>query len=83
MRIPTFIGVLLVTMATTGCLVVPKGGSSSPSERTGRSSSASSKAGKDCPPGHTWSDGQCHDKGKGHDPNHKGKGQDKNKNKNK
>jgi hypothetical protein len=24
---------------------------------------------KKCPPGHRWSDGGCHDKGKGHDPN--------------
>ena len=21
-----------------------------------------------CPPGHRWSDGKCHDTGKGHDP---------------
>ncbi len=32
----------------------------------------------DCPPGHVWSDGQCHAQGKGHDPNkHQGKGHDK------
>jgi hypothetical protein len=83
MRSSIFIAVLLAATATTGCLVVPKGGSSPTSEKTGRSKAASTKAGKDCPPGHTWSDGQCHDKGKGHDPNHKGKGQDKNKNKDK
>ncbi len=32
-----------------------------------------------CPPGHVWSDGRCHEKGKGHDPKHhddKRKGQD-------
>lgn len=23
---------------------------------------------KACPPGHQWSDGRCHSKGKGHDP---------------
>lgn len=33
-----------------------------------RSRSASTASGsKRCPPGHTWSDGRCHDKGKGHD----------------
>jgi hypothetical protein len=26
------------------------------------------KAEKRCPPGHEWSDGECHSKGKGHDP---------------
>lgn len=31
-----------------------------------RSSSAASS--DSCPPGHRWSDGTCHDKGKGHDP---------------
>jgi hypothetical protein len=34
-------------------------------------------AGSSCPPGHVWSDGQCHDKGKGHDPAHHGKGKKK------
>jgi hypothetical protein len=24
---------------------------------------------KKCPPGHVWSDGNCHDTGKGNDPN--------------
>jgi hypothetical protein len=36
-----------------------------------RSSKAAVKSdsggGKSCPPGHVWSDGQCHSKGKGHD----------------
>jgi len=33
----------------------------------------SSRANDDCPPGHRWSDGRCHDTGKGHDPNkHRG-----------
>ncbi len=30
-----------------------------------RSSSASSA--QRCPPGHQWSDGRCHDRGRGHD----------------
>jgi hypothetical protein len=30
---------------------------------------------KKCPPGHVWSDGNCHDTGKGNDPNKdRGKG---------
>ena len=33
-----------------------------------RHSSPARHAGKSCPPGHVWSDGDCHDKGKGHDP---------------
>lgn len=27
------------------------------------------QTGERCPPGHVWSDGKCHDRGKGHDPN--------------
>jgi hypothetical protein len=26
------------------------------------------KSEKRCPPGHEWSDGECHSRGKGHDP---------------
>jgi hypothetical protein len=26
------------------------------------------KSEKRCPPGHAWSDGGCHSRGKGHDP---------------
>ncbi len=34
---------------------------------------ASGVKAKKCPPGHEWSDGQCHSKGKGHDPGKKGR----------
>ena len=30
-------------------------------------SASSASSSKKCPPGHQWSDGRCHDKGKGHD----------------
>ena len=30
---------------------------------------SNARAGGDCPPGHRWSDGNCHSSGKGHDPN--------------
>jgi hypothetical protein len=49
-------GATALTLLATGCLYVPRA----------RSSSALSA--QKCPPGHQWSDGQCHDKGKGHDP---------------
>jgi hypothetical protein len=35
--------------------------------------SSGAKASKKCPPGHEWSDGQCHSTGKGHDPARKAK----------
>lgn len=49
---------IAVTLAGTGCVVVrpPR------AARSGVSSGA-----KRCPPGHVWSDGACHAKGKGHD----------------
>ncbi len=28
----------------------------------------SAESAEKCPPGHQWSDGRCHGKGKGHDP---------------
>ncbi|HEX9308075.1 MAG TPA: hypothetical protein VF894_11335 [Anaeromyxobacter sp.] len=46
---------LAVLATATGCIVVPVSGS--------RAAVKSEK----CPPGHVWSDGRCHDKGKGHD----------------
>jgi hypothetical protein len=49
--------VTLVGLASTGCMVhLPLASS--------RSAASSQK----CPPGHQWSDGSCHDRGKGHDP---------------
>ncbi|MGI5860611.1 MAG: hypothetical protein ACOX6T_00980 [Myxococcales bacterium] len=49
-----------------GCVMVPAS-SSRPAH--------SSKELKGCPPGHRWSDGRCHDRGKDHDPaRHHGKG---------
>ena len=45
--------------------------------RAGAKSGGSSGS-DDCPPGKRWSDGKCHDKGKGHDPDKKrGKSEDK------
>jgi hypothetical protein len=50
---------LVVGIAGTGCVVVP-------ARHAHRSEASSVK--KKCPPGHEWSDGRCHSKGKGHDP---------------
>jgi len=47
---------LALGLAGTGCVVVPA-----------RGVSRSAVSSKKCPPGHVWSDGQCHSKGKGHD----------------
>ncbi len=41
----------------TGCVLV------SP-----RGANRSAVSAKKCPPGHQWSDGRCHDRGKGNDP---------------
>ena len=48
---------LALAVAGTGCVVVAP-----------RGTSRSAASAKDCPPGHQWSDGRCHAKGKGHDP---------------
>lgn len=53
-----FTALASLTVLSTGC-----------SHQTmfyGHSSSALSSS--HCPPGHRWSDGKCHDQGKGHDP---------------
>jgi len=51
-------GLTAVALLGTGCaVVVPT-----------RSSRSAVTAQKKCPPGHQWSDGRCHAKGKGHDP---------------
>jgi hypothetical protein len=50
----TLIAAVAAASLATGCVVVP-GRSLQPMKA------------KKCPPGHVWSDGGCHDKGKGHD----------------
>jgi hypothetical protein len=52
-----------VALVGTGCMV------RIPVARTHAASAG--PAGKPCPPGHLWSDGRCHDKGKGHDKQNK------------
>jgi hypothetical protein len=52
--------VLLVSFGLSGCAVIRP-------MSMGRSSKSAALTEK-CPPGHRWSDGKCHDKGKGHDP---------------
>lgn len=47
------IAVIFAALSFSACLVVGPRRATTP---------------KSCPPGHTWSDGQCHSKGKGHDP---------------
>lgn len=54
-----------VAFVGAGCMVRV------PVARTHAASSAAGPAGKPCPPGHLWSDGRCHDKGKGHDKQRK------------
>jgi hypothetical protein len=49
--------VAAVAVLGTGCVIVPA-----------RANHRSEASGKRCPPGHEWSDGRCHDQGKGHDP---------------
>ena len=44
-------------LVSTGCMV-----------HLPLASSRSAASSQTCPPGHQWSDGSCHDKGKGHDP---------------
>ncbi|UQA59324.1 hypothetical protein [Polyangium aurulentum] len=115
MRNALFLGILLVSTVTTGCVVEARGGAyadSSPryysnSRRPTRGNTytparptasrpvtttrptttgsyantgvvrpspmTSSGSNENCPPGHRWSDGRCHDTGKGHDP-HKDRG---------
>lgn len=46
-----------LAVLTAGCIVVP----------VSRSHSAVKAEQKKCPPGHVWSDGACHNRGKGHD----------------
>lgn len=60
---------LVVAALLSGCVVLrPMSAASAP------------RSGASCPPGHVWSDGKCHDRGKGHDPaKHKGKGKGKHK----
>ena len=48
--------VLALAVAGSGCVIVPA-----------RGASRSAVSAKRCPPGHQWSDGACHSRGKGHD----------------
>ncbi len=53
----TLLAAVALTLAVTGCLVrVP--GHVETQKRAGE---------RRCPPGHEWSDGRCHEKGRGHD----------------
>lgn len=52
-------GVVALTILAPGCVLHER--------HHGRRSSSALSA-RSCPPGHMWSDGQCHGKGKGHDP---------------
>ncbi len=66
--------IILALVAFSGCLIIPP-------PRGARSTRGGAKS---CPPGKMWSDGQCHAKGKGHDPNkHADKKQKKKKKKKK
>lgn len=52
--------VAAVALSASGCVIVGP-------PRSSRAAVKSDRGGKPCPPGHTWSDGRCHSKGKGHD----------------
>jgi hypothetical protein len=57
-KMRTLLAALALSAVATGCMVrVPGVAVSSPVVASERK----------CPPGHVWSDGQCHSKGKGHD----------------
>lgn len=57
----TFVAALsILVLLGTGCVIHAPYGQ--------YRSASSAPAAKKCPPGHQWSDGRCHDKGKGHDP---------------
>ncbi|WP_242345061.1 hypothetical protein [Anaeromyxobacter terrae] len=52
--------VMAVAILGTGCVI------HTPGYRRSSSAAVAAPA-KNCPPGHRWSDGRCHAKGKGHD----------------
>jgi hypothetical protein len=52
------LGLAAISFLSTGCIAV----------RVPVGTSRSAVSAKKCPPGHQWSDGRCHGKGKGHDP---------------
>jgi hypothetical protein len=54
----TLLAALALTLSVTGCFVRIPG----PVHIESRD-----RAEKRCPPGHEWSDGRCHEKGRGHD----------------
>jgi hypothetical protein len=55
-----FAGLATLVLLQTGCVGVVVPGH--------HAAVRAAPADDDCPPGHRWSDGRCHDKGKGHDP---------------
>jgi hypothetical protein len=55
----TLLAALSLTLAGAGCIVRLPG--------PVHVESQDRAAGKRCPPGHEWSDGRCHEKGRGHD----------------
>jgi hypothetical protein len=50
---------IALCLSSAGCVLV--------APRSSRSAVQAEKGDKKCPPGHLWSDGKCHSKGKGHD----------------
>jgi hypothetical protein len=58
---PMISALAALALLSTGCVVVQ------PHRASSAAAVSSSSSGKKCPPGHTWSDGRCHDTGKGHD----------------
>jgi hypothetical protein len=59
MRKTFFAALFAVAITTSGCVGVV---------RVPGVHASAAESGKKCPPGHEWSDGSCHAKGKGHDP---------------
>ena len=55
----TLLAALALTLSVTGCIVRVPGPVRVETHERG--------AEKRCPPGHEWSDGRCHEKGRGHD----------------
>ena len=63
---PMLSALVAVALLSSGCVVLQPRRASSAAAVS--SSSPKAASAKKCPPGHTWSDGRCHDTGKGHDP---------------
>lgn len=50
------LALLALAVVASGCVIVHP-----------RSASRATVSSAKCPPGHVWSDGECHARGKGHD----------------